>query len=120
MSTNVTFNPILGKPSETAAVQIFDPPMCCSSGLCGPTQDQALVDANEMLLSLAARGVQVERYQMTTNPGAFLGNGEVMRLIRLRQNMSALPITVVNGHVIKTDAYPNLREIESALEGRRG
>ena len=40
-----------------ADVEIFDPPMCCPTGLCGPTLDQTLLDVNEMILSLQAEGV---------------------------------------------------------------
>jgi len=32
-------------------VEFFDPPMCCPSGLCGPTLDQTLLDVNEMIFS---------------------------------------------------------------------
>jgi len=104
-------------PAESPVVAIFDPPMCCSSGLCGPTVDQTLVDASEMLLALQAEGLRVERYQMTTAPQAFLDNTEVMRLVR-EQEMAALPITVVRGKVVKVGAYPSLTELRAALNGQ--
>ncbi|MCC7208363.1 MAG: arsenite efflux transporter metallochaperone ArsD [Anaerolineae bacterium] len=99
-------------------VEFFDPPMCCPTGLCGPTLDQTLLDVNEMILSLKSAGVRVERYQMTGNPNAFLNNAAVMRLVRERQ-MEALPITVVNGEVVKAGAYPTLAEVQSALDGEQ-
>jgi hypothetical protein len=99
-----------------ADVEIFDPPMCCPTGLCGPTLDETLLDLNEMLLSLQAEGVMIERYQMASNPQAFLSNPEVMRLVR-EQQMAALPITVVRGKVIKVGEYPTLTEIKSNLNG---
>ena len=97
------------------AVELFDPPMCCSTGLCGPTLDQTLLDVNEMILALKAAGVAVERYQMSTNPNAFLSNDGVMRLVR-EQKMAALPITVVHGRVLKAGSYPTHDEIRQALE----
>ncbi len=99
-----------------AKVEIFDPPMCCPTGLCGPTLDQTLLDVNDMILSLKAAGVSVERYQMTSHPAAFLNNADVMRLVR-EQQMAALPITVVRGQVIKVGAYPTLDEVKSHLNG---
>ncbi len=99
-----------------ARVEIFDPPMCCPTGLCGPTLDQALLDVNEMILSLKAAGVSVERYQMTSHPAAFLNNADVMRLVR-EQQMTALPITAVNGRVVKVGTYPTLDEVKSHLSG---
>ena len=99
---------------STAAVELFDPPMCCPTGLCGPTLDQTLLDVNEMLLALQAAGVTVARYQMTSQPQAFLSNPEVMRLVR-EQQMAALPISVVRGQVVKVGAYPTLAEIKTYL-----
>ncbi len=89
--------------------------MACCTGSRGLTSGQATGEANETVLTLQARGVRVKRYQMATDPGAFLGNKQVMRLIHERQNMTVLPITVVNGLVIKTESYAKLEEIEAVL-----
>ena len=97
-------------------VELFDPPMCCPTGLCGPALDQALLDVNEMVMSLQRENLRVERYQMTSNPNAFLGNVEVMKLVREKQ-MEALPIIVVRGKVIKVGAYPTADEVHAALIG---
>ncbi|GAB4282801.1 MAG: arsenite efflux transporter metallochaperone ArsD [Candidatus Promineifilaceae bacterium] len=99
---------------ETAVVELFDPPMCCPTGLCGPTLDQVLLDVNEMIQALQAKDISVERYQMTSHPHKFMSNDEVMRLVREKQ-MDALPITAVHGKVIKVGAYPTLDEVRKAL-----
>jgi len=99
-----------------ADVEFFDPPMCCPTGLCGPTFDQTLLDVNEMIMTLQHDNLRVERYQMASNPNAFLGNAEVMNLVREKQ-MDALPIIVVRGKVIKVGAYPSAEEIRAALDG---
>lgn len=100
----------------SADVELFDPPMCCPTGLCGPTLDQTLLDVNEMIFNLQAEGLQVARYQMASEPQAFLNNADIMRLVR-EQQMAALPITVVRGKVIKVGKYPSLTEIKSNLNG---
>ncbi len=110
------FDTIPGVGAGPADVELFDPPLCCPTGICGPTIDQALLDVNEMVLALQAGGMRVERYQMTTNPNAFLSNAEVMRLVR-EQQMAALPITVVRGQVLKSGAYPSLAEVQAVLNG---
>jgi len=97
-------------------VEIFDPPLCCPTGLCGPTIDPVLLDVNEMVLKLKSQGIAVERYLMTAQPQAFMANPQVFQLIRERQ-LAALPITVVNGRVIKAGAYPTLAEVQAALNG---
>ena len=99
-----------------ADVEMFDPPMCCPTGLCGPTLDQTLLDVSEMVLTLQRENLRVERYQMTSHPNAFLANTEVMKLVREKQ-MEALPIVVVRGKVIKVGAYPSLDEMRAALNG---
>ena len=99
-----------------ADIELFDPPMCCPTGLCGPALDQTLLDVNEMIMSLQRENLRVERYQMASNPNAFLGNAEVMKLVREKQ-MEALPIIVVRGKVIKVGAYPTADEAHAALNG---
>ena len=53
---------------------------------------------------------------MTSHPNAFLNNAEVMKIV-LEKQMEALPITVVQGKVIKTQAYPSLEEVKIHLNG---
>ena len=102
--------------AQPVRVEIFDPPMCCSTGLCGPTVDQTLLTLNEMLMTLQAEGLTVERYQMTSHPQKFIQNAAVMQLVRAQQ-MAALPITLVHGEVIKVGAYPTMEEIKASLNG---
>jgi len=101
-------------PTNRARVEIFDPPMCCPTGMCGPTIDPALLDVNEMVLTLQSEGIPVARYQMASHAQAFVNNREVFRLIREKQ-LTALPITAVNGRVIKVGAYPTLAEVRAAM-----
>ncbi len=107
-------------PTSVAPVDVefFDPPMCCPTGLCGPTLDQTLLDVSETIMALQRENVRVERYQMTSHPNAFLANADVMKLIREKQ-MEALPITVVRGKVIKIGSYPELQEIKANLNGTK-
>jgi hypothetical protein len=98
-----------------ADIEFFEPPMCCPTGLCGPTVDQALLDLNEMIAGLQKEGFAVGRYQMTTHPQAFLGNPEVMRLIREKQ-MAALPLVLVRGKIVSEGRYPTRVEILTQLK----
>jgi hypothetical protein len=116
MATPIFFQEQQPTRATKADVEFFDPPMCCPTGLCGPTLDQTLLDVNEMILRLQVEGVQVARYQMASDPQAFLNNAEIMRLVR-EQQMAALPITVVRGKVIKVGEYPTHTEIKANLNG---
>jgi hypothetical protein len=99
-----------------ATVEFFEPPMCCASGLCGPAPDQTLLDLQETVRALESAGVRVARYQPGSHPAAFGQNPEVMRAIRERR-MAALPLTLVNGVVILSGAYPTRAQVEAALAG---
>ncbi len=102
-------------------VEIFDPPMCCATGICGPTVDPNLIRVNEALLALEkAHPLQVEikRYMPTTHPAAFLSNQEVTGLMR-DKGVGVLPITAVNGTVVKTGSYMTYAEMEAEVSARQ-
>ncbi len=105
-------------PVQNAAVEIFDPPMCCPTGMCGPTIDPLLLDLNEMILTLQGEGITVARFQMSAHAQVFARNSEVLKLLREKQ-LAALPISVVNGRIIKTGTYPTLAEVRVALDSSR-
>lgn len=91
---------------------IYDSPMCCTSGLCGASQDQTLIEINSVLEELKKRGYEIERYVISQSPDKFKEDPEVIKLIQERE-IKALPITKVNGIIIKTESYPTLQEIEN-------
>lgn len=104
-------------PSATTAtidVEVFDPPLCCPTGLCGPVLDTTLLDLGETIVALQAEGHAVTRHMMTTDPQAFVRNREVYEAIKARQ-LEVLPITVVRGRIVKTGSYPTLDELHAAL-----
>ena len=114
MTQPIPLSNLFDAKANPVDVEIFDPPMCCPTGMCGPTIDQTLLDLNEMVLALQSEGVRVARYQMNSHPNAFINNAQVMKIVR-EQQMEALPITVVHGKVIKTKAYPTLAEVKAHL-----
>ncbi|MEO8289020.1 MAG: arsenite efflux transporter metallochaperone ArsD [Chloroflexota bacterium] len=100
-------------------VELFDPPLCCPTGLCGPTLDQTLLDVSETVQALKEAGIGVERYQMASHPHIFLKHPEVMKLVRER-GMAAFPMTVVAGQIVKIGAYLTRHEMEQALLDAKG
>jgi hypothetical protein len=102
-------------------VEIFDPPMCCPTGICGPTIDPVLLDIQEALLKIQERfdgAASVERYLLSQQPARFMQNPEILALLK-KEGTGILPITAVNGQVVKTKAYPTLPELEQWVESRR-
>ena len=58
-------------------IEIFDPPMCCPGGLCGPVIDPALLDVQEAVLKLKSEhGVTVRRYLLQQQGAKFVQNPE--------------------------------------------
>jgi len=95
-------------------VEIYDPPMCCSSGVCGPSIDPVLVKMNDAILALKKQGVEVERYNISQQPKVFLANKKIVDLLH-GNGKKILPITLVNSEVFKTGAYPSYEELCKAL-----
>ena len=95
-------------------IEIYDPPMCCPSGLCGPALDPALVKMNDAVLALKKQGVEVERFNLAQQPKAFMENPEVKELIG-KNGKKILPVIIVDGNVFKTGGYPVYEELCGAL-----
>jgi len=93
---------------------LYEPTLCCSSGVCGPNPDQALVALQDTLDKVIECGNVVERFQITTHPRKFTGNAEVMKLMQQKQ-LEALPITSVDGKIIKVGSYPSLADLQPYL-----
>jgi Arsenical resistance operon protein ArsD len=87
-------------------LQVFDPPMFCSSGVCGASVDPKLPRLAADLDWLRSQGVQVERYNLAHQPQAFVAQEDVKSAIRADPN-HALPLVRVNGHIVSKGIYPS-------------
>jgi hypothetical protein len=96
-------------------VDVFDPELCCSTGLCGPAPDEWLIRIEEALERLRAQSVAISRHQLSRDPQAFLGNDKVYQRI-LSQGTEALPMVAVDGELLFTGRYPTYEELRAALQ----
>jgi len=90
-------------------IQIYDPPMCCSTGLCGTEIDPALVQFAALLTQLGQKGVRVERYNLGQQPMAFVENLAVKALLE-GEGMGVLPLVFIDGVVHLKGRYPTDEE----------
>jgi hypothetical protein len=99
-------------------IEFFEPPMCCPTGLCGPSVDEKLMRLNENIERIKREypNVEVSRYMVTQQPLKFRENEEVYGLMR-DLGKTVLPITAVNGKVIATHNYPSWEEFEQQFKG---
>jgi len=95
-------------------MQIFEPAMCCSTGLCGIGVDPELLRVSTVLNSLKKNGVNVERFNLTSSPQEFVNNKAVNKLIN-GNGIDKLPATVLDGEIIMTGRYPTNEEFVNLL-----
>lgn len=92
------------------SIQVFEPALCCSSGVCGVDVDQSLVNFSADLAWASDHGVLVERYNLAQQPMAFAANAVVTRFLE-RAGPDALPLLLVDGKVALTGRYPLRTEL---------
>jgi len=88
------------------SLQVYDPAMCCSTGVCGPDVDPVLAAIAGCLHQLKERGVHVERYNLAQQPIAFAQNARVKDLLQ-KEGIGALPLVFVNGELAFKGSYPD-------------
>jgi hypothetical protein len=93
---------------------IYDPAMCCPTGMCGVSIDPEIIRVATALHSLRRNGVEVHRYNLALNPDAFVNNTVVNELLN-RMGAEELPFTVLNDVVVLTKRYPSNEEIAGFL-----
>lgn len=93
-----------------ARVQVFDPALCCATGVCGPSVDPKLVRFAADLEWLKGQGVTVERFNLAQQALAFAGDDAVKAALQERGE-AALPLIKVNGEVVGTGAYPTREQL---------
>ena len=94
------------------ALTIYDPAMCCSTGVCGPEVDPALVRFAADLEALTARGVPVRRYNLAREPGAFIRRRAVRQALQ-ENGEGALPLVLLGDRVMSHSRYPSREEMEA-------
>lgn len=96
-------------------LEVFDPPMCCSSGVCGPNIDPVLPRFAADLDWLKSQGVTVERYNLSQQPGAFVEN-PLVKATLTKEGNGSLPLILVNGRIASRGSYPD-RDALAAMAG---
>lgn len=91
-------------------VQVYDPPMCCSTGICGPGVDPALVEFTADLEWLKRQGIEVERYNLSQQTQAFVSNSTVTDSLKKEGN-ECLPLIIVDGEIVSKGAYPKRNKL---------
>ncbi|QIB69424.1 arsenite efflux transporter metallochaperone ArsD [Aminipila butyrica] len=94
---------------------IFDPAMCCSTGVCGPSVNPELLRVATTLNKLNNKGIIVDRYNLASSPQAFVDNSTINTLIN-SEGIDILPVTILDNEVVKIKEYPSNNEFCEMLE----
>lgn len=88
------------------SIEVFDPAMCCSTGVCGSDVDESLVEFANDVKWIKSNGVNVQRFNLGQEPEAFKMNSEVLSRLQ-KGGVEILPVILVNGDVVSEGRYPN-------------
>lgn len=97
-----------------ASIRVFDPAMCCSSGVCGPSVDPELARFAADVDWLQKQGVQIGRFNLSQQPFAFAEVPVVKQA--LQRGVQVLPLVLVGERIAVEGSYPS-RETMAALAG---
>jgi len=91
-------------------IEIFDPPLCCPTGVCGPNVDPKLVQFAADLEWLRDKGVKVERYNLAQQPDKFADCKPVTDAMVFAGDL-CLPLILANGEIVSQNTYPKRADL---------
>jgi len=100
----------MGGIAAMIKLEIFDPAMCCSTGVCGPSVDPALPRFAADVEWLKTKGVEVERYNLAQQVAAFTSNPTVKSTLNAK-GTKCLPLILVNGSIVSEGCYPTRHDL---------
>jgi hypothetical protein len=91
-------------------IEIFEPPLCCPTGVCGPAPDPELATLQDAVRKLKKEGYSVERIAINQQPMRAMNN-PVVKAILFSEGKESLPITLIGGKVVIKGRYPKYEEL---------
>ena len=91
-------------------IQVFDPALCCSTGVCGVDVDQQLVGFSADVDWAKQHGAHIERYNLAQQPLAFAEN-QLAKSFLERSGAEGLPLILVDGEIALAGRYPSRAEL---------
>ena len=88
------------------SIRIFDPPMCCSTGVCGPEADDEPAQFAAAISWAQKNGASVDRFNLAQQPGAFAEETSVKQMIET-DGVDCLPLVFVDGEILTKGGYPS-------------
>jgi len=89
---------------------IYDPAMCCSTGICGADIDQKLVDFAADLDWLKSEGIEVRRINLSQEPALFAENEQVKSVLET-SGIEGLPVILAGDEMQSSGQYPDREQL---------
>ncbi len=91
-------------------VEVFEPALCCATGVCGEDVDARLVRFSADLEFVRSRGGDVSRYNLASEPRAFAETDTVKAFLQVAGS-NGLPLVLVDGITAMTGRYPDRAQL---------
>ncbi len=92
-------------------IEIYEPAMCCPTGVCAPSVDQELLTITAITKEVnASEENRIYRRNLSQNPQAFV-RSEVVNQKLKESGVEGLPLTLVDGQVYLEGKYPTIEQI---------
>jgi hypothetical protein len=95
---------------EMKKLEIYEPALCCSTGVCGVDVDQQLVNFAADVAWAKQNGARIERFNLAQQPMAFAENPVVKGFLE-HSGQEALPLMLMDGEIMLAGRYPNRAEL---------
>lgn len=93
-----------------STIEVFEPAMCCSTGVCGPDVPQELVTFSADVDWLRGQGADVARHNLASEPVVFAGKPAVLDFLKV-SGSEGLPLVLVDGSIAMAGRYPSRAEL---------
>ena len=100
-------------------LEIFEPSLCCESGVCGPEPDKALIELQNTIQLLKKAGVETKRYAINQAPIMFVQNAVVREFVKAN-GQGKLPLALLDNQIIKAGGYPTIDELKMLIPELNG
>jgi len=100
-------------------LELFEPSLCCDSGVCGPEPDKVLIDLQNTIQLLKKAGVETNRYAINQAPLVFVKNTVVSNFIKAN-GPGKLPLALLDNEIIKIGGYPTIDELKVIIPELKG
>ncbi len=107
-------NYFLRRDLAMKTMAIYEPAMCCETGICGVSVDPELIRISTVLNALKKNGVEVKRYNLSNAPMEFVNNKVINQYIN-EKGPEGLPAVLLDDEIIITGRYPSNAEFIKLL-----